>query len=213
MSVIFSLSLYHFFDSCLFYVSFFYFFELVISMKFIFLWSCGFGFFLWSKLSIWHLSFSDVQRDENSQWDKMNPFPLTPRPSPKRHITRQLLLISSARVTGHEYLEASMPDINQFLKPYVSSDHFEIFCFRLISFICFRKNVTKILFIPYAVRNYDDYVERVSVPLRKSGNHHNSLETIFWVHNCFRFRSDRNPQTGQRDQRGEECWVYLSRRW
>jgi len=50
---------------------------------------------------------------------------------------RQILLLSSSKVHGHQYLEYAKEDIN----------------------ILFRKNnVSTILFVPYALKNHDDYL-------------------------------------------------------
>lgn len=59
---------------------------------------------------------------------------------------RQLLLLSSSKVHGFEYLEFAAKDIQTLLK---------------------KNNVSRVLFVPYALKDYDDYVSKVSAVLNK----------------------------------------------
>ncbi|XP_065363243.1 probable alpha-aspartyl dipeptidase [Calliphora vicina] len=61
---------------------------------------------------------------------------------------RSLLLLSSSRVFGYGYLEHTKEDIIKFFN---------------------KKNVTKILFVPYALPNHDDYTNVVSNALTPWG--------------------------------------------
>lgn len=61
---------------------------------------------------------------------------------------RQLLLLSSSKVNGFEFLEYAAQDINDLLS---------------------RNKVSTVLFIPYALSNHDDYLKKVEVPFRKWG--------------------------------------------
>lgn len=61
---------------------------------------------------------------------------------------RQLLLLSSSKVHGFEFLEYAAQDINDLLS---------------------RNKVSTVLFIPYALSNHDDYLKKVEVPFRKWG--------------------------------------------
>ncbi|CAG9864429.1 unnamed protein product [Phyllotreta striolata] len=61
---------------------------------------------------------------------------------------RQLLLLSSSRVHGCEYLEFAENDICELLQ---------------------KSKVSKILFIPYALKDMDDYLRTVEKPFRKWG--------------------------------------------
>ncbi|GJQ67003.1 hypothetical protein Trydic_g7990 [Trypoxylus dichotomus] len=61
---------------------------------------------------------------------------------------RQLLLISSSKVHGYQYLEFVTNDINNLLK---------------------KNNVSTILFIPYALKDYDSYLNTVREPFSRIG--------------------------------------------
>ncbi|CAH1105666.1 unnamed protein product [Psylliodes chrysocephalus] len=61
---------------------------------------------------------------------------------------RQLLLLSSSRVHGHEYLEFAQDDICDLLN---------------------LNKVSTILFIPYALKDHDAYVKTVEKPFKKWG--------------------------------------------
>nr|XP_023017037.1 alpha-aspartyl dipeptidase [Leptinotarsa decemlineata] len=61
---------------------------------------------------------------------------------------RQLLLLSSSKVHGHGFLDYAENDICDLL-----SEH----------------NVTAVLFVPYALRNYDQYLKKVQQPFKKWG--------------------------------------------
>lgn len=83
---------------------------------------------------------------------------------------RQLLLLSSSNFHGHEYLQFAKDWIVNFLKKWVS------FCVQMSDeFIWWnhcRKNVDRVLFIPYASakpNSYDEYTEKVRKPLRSWG--------------------------------------------
>ncbi|KAJ9588209.1 hypothetical protein L9F63_018430, partial [Diploptera punctata] len=61
---------------------------------------------------------------------------------------RRVLLLSSSTVHGSPYLEYAADEINTFLK---------------------ESNVSRILFVPYALRKYDEYTTKVSGPFEKMG--------------------------------------------
>ncbi|XP_058444508.1 probable alpha-aspartyl dipeptidase isoform X2 [Malaya genurostris] len=61
---------------------------------------------------------------------------------------RQLFLMSSSAVHGYEYLQHAQSDISSFLK---------------------KNNVSKVLFIPYALTNHDSYTEKVGKVLKRWG--------------------------------------------
>ncbi|ENN79539.1 alpha-aspartyl dipeptidase [Dendroctonus ponderosae] len=61
---------------------------------------------------------------------------------------RQLLLLSSSKVHGFEFLEYAAQDVNELLT---------------------RNKVSTVLFIPYALSNHDDYLKKVQIPFRKWG--------------------------------------------
>nr|CAD7426300.1 unnamed protein product [Timema monikensis] len=63
-------------------------------------------------------------------------------------LQRSLLLISSSKVHGHEFLGHAVDDINSLLKT---------------------ANVKKVLFVPYALDNHDDYTARVTKPFSEWG--------------------------------------------
>nr|CAD7196601.1 unnamed protein product [Timema douglasi] len=63
-------------------------------------------------------------------------------------LQRRLLLISSSKVHGHEFLGHAVDDINTLLKT---------------------ANVRKVLFVPYALGNHDDYTDRVTKPFSEWG--------------------------------------------
>ncbi|XP_055371031.1 probable alpha-aspartyl dipeptidase [Condylostylus longicornis] len=69
---------------------------------------------------------------------------------------RQLLLISSSRVHGFDFLEHTKQAIDDLLQ---------------------KNNVKTVLFIPYALRDHDDYTKTVSKPLNKWGYNVNSIHT------------------------------------
>ncbi|XP_066155614.1 alpha-aspartyl dipeptidase isoform X4 [Euwallacea fornicatus] len=61
---------------------------------------------------------------------------------------RQLLLLSSSRVHGFDFLEYAAQDINDLLA---------------------KNNVSTVLFIPYALTNHDKYLQMVQQPFQKWG--------------------------------------------
>ncbi|XP_030754845.1 alpha-aspartyl dipeptidase [Sitophilus oryzae] len=61
---------------------------------------------------------------------------------------RQILLLSSSKVHGYEFLEYASQDINDLLS---------------------RNNVSSVLFVPYALSNHDEYVKRVEKPFKQWG--------------------------------------------
>ncbi|XP_055526261.1 probable alpha-aspartyl dipeptidase isoform X2 [Wyeomyia smithii] len=61
---------------------------------------------------------------------------------------RQLFLMSSSAVHGYEYLQHAENDMSAFFK---------------------KNNVKKVLFIPYALSNYDSYTEKVGTVLQRWG--------------------------------------------
>ncbi|CAG2059254.1 unnamed protein product [Timema podura] len=63
-------------------------------------------------------------------------------------LQRSLLLISSSKVHGHEFLGHAVDDINSLLKT---------------------ASVKKVLFVPYALDNHDDYTARVTKPFSEWG--------------------------------------------
>nr|CAD7414525.1 unnamed protein product [Timema poppensis] len=63
-------------------------------------------------------------------------------------LQRRLLLVSSSKVHGHEFLGHAVDDINSLLKT---------------------ANVRKVLFVPYALGNHDDYTDRVTKPFSEWG--------------------------------------------
>ncbi|KDR15187.1 alpha-aspartyl dipeptidase-like [Zootermopsis nevadensis] len=69
---------------------------------------------------------------------------------------RRLLLLSSSVVHGSEYLQHAADDINNFLKKY---------------------HVTRILFVPYALHDYDEYTNKVTSVFEKWGYKVNSIHT------------------------------------
>nr|CAI5858601.1 unnamed protein product [Callosobruchus analis] len=65
-------------------------------------------------------------------------------------VKRQLLLLSSSRVHGFEFLEYASNDICNILTD---------------------NNVSSVLFIPYAKRNHDEYLRLAEKPFKKWGNY------------------------------------------
>ncbi|XP_055685992.1 probable alpha-aspartyl dipeptidase [Lutzomyia longipalpis] len=63
-------------------------------------------------------------------------------------VRRNLFLISSSKVHGHEYLQHSREALTEFFR---------------------KHNVTKVLFIPYALFNYDKYTKKVGDVLTSWG--------------------------------------------
>lgn len=61
---------------------------------------------------------------------------------------RQLLLLSSSKVHGYEFLEYAAKDINDLLN---------------------KNKVSTVLFIPYALSNHDEYLSRVEKPFKQWG--------------------------------------------
>jgi len=61
---------------------------------------------------------------------------------------RQLLLLSSSKVYGHEFLEYAANDVIELLN---------------------RNKVSTVLFIPYALSNHDEYLQKVEKPFRQWG--------------------------------------------
>ncbi|CAH1118054.1 unnamed protein product [Phaedon cochleariae] len=76
---------------------------------------------------------------------------------------RQLLLLSSSNVHGHEYLEYAAKDICELLT---------------------LNNVSTVLFVPYALSNHEEYLKKVEQPFRRWGfqvesiHNQNPLEAV-----------------------------------
>ncbi|PNF38963.1 Alpha-aspartyl dipeptidase [Cryptotermes secundus] len=69
---------------------------------------------------------------------------------------RRILLLSTSVVYGSEYLHYATDDINKFLKKY---------------------NVSRILFVPYALNDYNEYANKVTGAFEKWGYKVNSIHT------------------------------------
>ncbi|KAJ6637468.1 putative alpha-aspartyl dipeptidase [Pseudolycoriella hygida] len=69
---------------------------------------------------------------------------------------RQLLLISSSKVHGHEYLQHTRKEIESF---------------------CNSNQILRILFVPYAAKDHDAYTEKVATALRGFGYETTGIHT------------------------------------